>query len=85
MAVGTKLLLNITLFHVSDLYLRPDGMRSKKLYRGCSGSLIIERAKRVMALLFISVRVGIGSPIILAAIRVILYSLFLLGMDSRVK
>ena len=48
-------------------------------------SLVIERAKRIMALLFTSARVGIGSPIILEAIRVILYSLFLLGMDSIVK
>ena len=48
-------------------------------------SLVIERAKRVMALLFMSARVGMGSPMILEAIRVILYSLFLLGMDNMVK
>ena len=48
-------------------------------------SLITESAKRLMALSFISARLGIGSPIILEAMRVILYSLFLFGIDSMVK
>ena len=44
----------------------------------------IESASRVMALLFISESVGVGSPMILEAIRVILKSLFLLGIDNMV-
>ena len=47
-------------------------------------SLDIERARRVMALLFISESEGVGSPMILEAIRVILKSLFLFGMGSMV-
>ena len=39
---------------------------------------------RVMALLFISDSVAVGGTMILEAIRVILYSLFLSGMDSIV-
>ena len=35
-------------------------------------SFVTESAKRVMALLFISASVGVGSPMILEAIRVIL-------------
>ena len=46
-------------------------------------SLVIERANRVMALSFNSESDGVGSPIILEAIRVILKSLFLLGIGSR--
>ena len=45
-------------------------------------SFVIDRVKRVMALLFISESGGVGRPIILEAIRVILRSLFLLGIVS---
>ena len=44
----------------------------------------IESASRVTVLLFISESVGVGSPMILEAIRVILKSVFLLGMDNIV-
>ena len=45
-------------------------------------SFVIESASRVMALSFRSESDGVGSPIILEAIRVILKSLFLLGIGS---
>ena len=47
-------------------------------------SFDIESARRVMALLFISESEGVGSPIILEAMREILKSLFLFGMGSMV-
>ena len=47
-------------------------------------SLVIESDSRVMALSFNSESDGVGSPIILEAIRVILESLFLLGIGSMV-
>ena len=47
-------------------------------------SFVIESANRVMFLSFRSESDGVGSPIILEAIRVILKSLFLLGIGNIV-
>lgn len=52
--------------------------------RGCSGSVIIVRARRAIALSLSSEMLGVGECIIFEAMCVILFSLFLLVTDSMV-
>ena len=67
MAEGTKLFLKCAFFQSRALYLRPDGSRVKNRFRGWSGLLAMVRARRVMAVSFASVRLGVGSCIVLDA------------------
>ena len=57
----------------------------KYVLRGWLGSRSMECALRPVAVLLRSERLGVGSPMVLAAFCVICISLFLLGADHMLK
>ena len=75
MAAGTKLFLKRALLNLRVLYLRPEGRSLMYLLSGWVVSCTMELAMRVMDLLFSSVRLGVGRPMILAAVFVMRVSL----------
>ena len=85
MAAGIRLLLRWALLHLRDLYLHPEGSSVKLWLSGWVMSCVIVVAMRAMALLLSSERLGVGSPIILAAIFVIRVSLVRFLTGSMLK
>ena len=79
MAAGMRLL------YLRALYLRPEGSRVRWWLSGCVTSCGIVVAMCAMALLFSSVRLGVGRPIILAAVLVMRVSLVRLVTDNILK
>ncbi len=85
MAKGTNLLREWALLHFKVLCLKPDGNNVKCWLRGWSVSFAVVSARRVMALWFMSERLGVGRQMILVAVCVMAVSLFLLLMVNMVK
>lgn len=65
MAAGIRLFPSRAFLSLSVRYLHPEGNGMRYWLSGCVVSRSIDFAKRVMALLFNSVRLGVGRPTIL--------------------
>ena len=85
MAAGIRLFPRRALLNLMVLYLCPEANR---VMYWCSGRVVsctIEFARRLMDFLFSSVRLGMGRPMILAAVFVMRVSLARLVTESMVK
>ena len=85
MAAGIRLFPSQALLNLVVLYLRPEGRGIIYWYTGRVMSCAMVFARRVMDLLFSSVRLGVGRPMILAAVFVMRVSLARLVTESILK
>ena len=84
MAEGIRLFPRRALLNLIVLYLRPEGSGIMYWFSGWVISCTMVFANRVMDLLFNSVRLGVGRPMIFAAVFVMPVSLARLVTESMV-
>lgn len=75
MAAGIRLFPSRAFLNLSVGYLRPEGNGMRYWLSGCVVSRSIDFEKHIMDLLFNSVRLGVGRPMILEAVCVMRVSL----------